>query len=68
MKQSTPSKTVQIRLKAATIRLLAKLQVKTGLAHRNSVIRYAIARLAEREGIAMAAHESRAAQRKAATR
>lgn len=59
MNQSTPSKTVQISFRPTTLRLLAKLSAKTGL-RRNNVIRYAIARLAEREGIPMPASKGRA--------
>jgi hypothetical protein len=67
MKQSTPSKTVQICFKPATLRLLAQLSTKTGL-RRNNVIRYAIARLAEREGIPVQTSKGRAALRKASAR
>jgi hypothetical protein len=50
MLQSAPRKTAQVRFKPTTLRLLAQLCTKTGL-HRNDVIRYAIVKLAEREGI-----------------
>jgi hypothetical protein len=64
MQQSAPTKTVQIRFSPATLRVLAKLSSKTGLA-RNNVIRYAVARLAEREGIPMPTSDDRATLRKA---
>lgn len=67
MQQSAPSKTVQISFKPATLKVLAKLSTKTGLA-RNNVIRYAIARLAEREGIPIPVSKGRDALRKASTR
>jgi hypothetical protein len=51
-KPNTPGETIQIRFKPATLRLLTQLSAKTGLP-RNTLIRYAIARLAEREGITM---------------
>jgi hypothetical protein len=50
--QMTSGKTVQIRFSPATLSVLEQLGTKTGLA-RNNVIRYAIARLAEREGISI---------------
>lgn len=50
MQHRSPSKTVQIRLQTSTLQLLEKLSDKTSLS-RNSLIRYAIARLAETEGI-----------------
>ena len=55
--QMTSGKTVQIRFNPATLSVLERPSTKTGLA-RNNVIRYAIARLAEREGIPVAASES----------
>lgn len=41
---------VQIRLSPATLRLIAKLGAKTGL-DRTNVIRLAVAKLAENEGL-----------------
>jgi predicted transcriptional regulator len=48
MQHAGANKTVCIRFNPATLRTLAKLSSKT-LLSRNNVIRYAIARLAERE-------------------
>lgn len=63
MQRSAPSKTVEICFKPAFVQVLAQLGTKTGLA-RNNVIRHAIARLAEREGIRMPTNPRRAALRK----
>lgn len=60
------NKTITIRFDPAMLRVLATLQAKTGLSRRNSVIRYAIARLAEREGVSMIT--GRPVQRKATAR
>jgi hypothetical protein len=60
------NKTIRIRLTPTLLRVLAQLGIKTGL-RRNNVIRYAIARLAEREGVPMSTSSGRAAQRKRLT-
>ena len=51
MTENIPSKTVRLRLAPPTLRLLAKLSSKTWMS-RNNVIRFAIAKLAESEGVA----------------
>lgn len=69
MQQSTPSKMVKIRLSPAILQVLAELSTKIGVAP-NHVIRHAIARLAEREGIPMLTNTGqtvRTTRRKATT-
>jgi len=44
------SRTIQIRMSSAHLRLLKQLSIKTGL-DRTNVIRLALARLAESEGL-----------------
>lgn len=50
MKQNPPSTTIRISFRPATLKQIEQLGRKTGL-NRNNVIRYAVTKLAEREGI-----------------